>query len=66
MAPYYVRDIEWYHNVADIKTAVMNYGAVSTCWQTYSSTQQSVWSSVLNNYVYYDPGPGVPIPAPAT
>jgi C1A family cysteine protease len=62
--PYYVRDIEWYHNVADIKTAVKNYGAVSTCWQTSSSTQQSAWSNTLNNYVYYDPGPGVPNPGP--
>jgi autotransporter-associated beta strand protein len=63
-APYYVRDIEWYHSVADIKTAVMTYGAVSTCWQTSSSTQQSAWSNTLNNYVYYDPGPGVPNPGP--
>ena len=59
MAPYYVRDIEWYHTVADIKTAVMEYGAVATCWQTWSSTQLSTWSSALNNNVYYDPGPGV-------
>jgi autotransporter-associated beta strand protein len=64
VAPYYVRDIEWYHNVADIKQAVATYGAVSTCWQTSSSTQQYAWSSVLNNYVYYDPGPGVPNPGP--
>ena len=42
----------------------MTYGAVSTCWQTSSSTQQSAWSSVLNNTVYYDPGPGVPNPGP--
>jgi C1A family cysteine protease len=32
VAPYYVRDIEWYHNTADIKTAILNYGAVATCW----------------------------------
>jgi autotransporter-associated beta strand protein len=64
VAPYYVRDIEWYHNVADIKQAVATYGAVSTCWQTSSNTQQRAWSSVLNNYVYYDPGHGVPNPGP--
>lgn len=58
VAPYYVRDIEWYHNVADIKTAIMNYGGVATCWQTSSATQLSMPSSVLNNTVYYDPGPG--------
>jgi C1A family cysteine protease len=63
-APYYVRDIEWYHTDADIKTAVQNYGAVATCWQTSSTTQQSMWSSVLNNTVYYDPGPGIPDPGP--
>ncbi len=64
MAPYYVRDIEWYHTVADIKTAVMTYGAVATCWQTSSSAQLSTWSSALNNTVYYDPGPGVPNSGP--
>ncbi len=64
IAPYYVRDIEWYHTVADIKQAVMQYGAVATCWQTSSNTQQSTWSSTLNNSVYYDPGPGVPNPGP--
>ena len=64
VAPYYVRDIEWYHTAADIKKAVMTYGAVSTCWQTYSDTQQYSWSDALNNYVFYDPGPGVPNPGP--
>ena len=63
-SPYYVRDIEWYHTVADIKTAVMQYGAVATCWQTSSSTQEYTWSSTLNNYVYYDPGPGISNPPP--
>jgi autotransporter-associated beta strand protein len=62
MAPYYVRDIEWYHTVADIKTAVMNYGAVATCWGYGSPTEQSVWSPVLNNNVFYDPGPGPGVP----
>jgi C1A family cysteine protease len=62
MAPYYVRDIEWYHNVDDIKTAIMNYGAVATCWQTSSPQQLSTYSSLLNNTVYYDPGPGVSTP----
>ncbi|MEI8195583.1 MAG: lectin like domain-containing protein [Phycisphaerae bacterium] len=63
-APYYVRDIEWYHNVTDIKTAVTNYGAVASVWQTWSSQQQSTYSSLLNNTVYYDPGPGVSNPPP--
>ena len=62
MAPYYVRDIEWYHTTADIKQAIMTYGAVGTVWGYGFSTQQSEWSSTLNNYVYYDPGPGVSNP----
>ena len=41
MAPYYVRDIEWYHTVADIKTAVMTYGAVATCWGSRFATPSS-------------------------
>ena len=39
-APYYVRDIEWYHSAADIKQAVINYGAVATCWGVSSPTEQ--------------------------
>ena len=31
-ASYYVRDIEWLHSTADIKNAILTYGAVSTCW----------------------------------
>jgi C1A family cysteine protease len=63
-APYYVRDIEWYHTTADIKTAVMQYGAVATCWGWNSPTKQQMWSTTLNNYTYYDPGPAVPNPGP--
>jgi hypothetical protein len=64
MAPYYVRDIEWYHTAADIKTAVMEYGAVATCWGVNSPTEKTAWNSTLNNDVFYDPGPAVPDPAP--
>jgi hypothetical protein len=64
MAPYYVGDIDWLHTTADIKAAVMTYGAVATVWGVGSPTQQSAWSSTLNNYVFYDPGPGIPNPGP--
>jgi len=64
MAPYYVRDIEWYHTAADIKTAVIDYGAVATCWGVGSPTEESAWNSTLNNYVFYDPGPTVANPVP--
>lgn len=64
MAPYYVRDIEWYHSAADIKTAVMEYGAVAACWGYGSPTETSTWSSTLNNWVFYDPGPSGPDPGP--
>ena len=65
MAPYYVRDIEWYHTTADIKAAVMNYGAVATCWGYYpprckaTTVPSWVWSSTT-------PAPASRTPAPAT
>ena len=62
--PYYVRDIEWYHTTADIKQAVINYGAVATCWGVGSPTEQTAWSTTIDNYVFYDPGPGVSNPGP--
>jgi autotransporter-associated beta strand protein len=64
VAPYYVGDIDWLHTVADIKTAVMTYGAVATCWGYMSRTEQAAWSSTLNNSVFYDPGPSIADPGP--
>ena len=40
-ASYYVRDIDWLHSVADIKSAILNYGAVSTCWAVDTGTWHS-------------------------
>jgi C1A family cysteine protease len=37
-ASYYVRDIDWLHSTADIKNAVLTYGAVSTCWAVNTGT----------------------------
>ena len=37
-ASYYVRDIEWLHSEEDIKYALLNHGAVSTCWAYNTGT----------------------------
>ena len=37
-ASYYVRDIEWLHGAADIKNALLTYGAVATCWAYNTGT----------------------------
>ena len=46
--PYYIRDIEWYDTVGEIKAAVMNHGAVATCW----AYDYGTW---LNDATYQGP-----------
>lgn len=44
---FYVRDIEWYDTIDEIKTAVITYGAVSTC--------MSYGHALYKNDSYYQP-----------
>jgi C1A family cysteine protease len=45
-ASYYVREIDWLHGTADIKSAILNYGAVSTCW----AVDTGVWHSASGHW----------------